>query len=113
MNCSKAANVPGPYILVGHSAGGEYIRAFARQYPSEVLGMVFVDSSYESETLRYPAKFLNFNHYQLMTQKLCQFLSPFGMVRLIKLWGTFLPESLTSDGNWEGSDINLISDRVL
>jgi pimeloyl-ACP methyl ester carboxylesterase len=92
----KVANVPGPYILVGHSAGGEYIRAYTRQYPSEVLGMVLVDSSHESETLRYPEKFLKFNQYQLMTQKICLFLSPLGMVRLISLWDTFLPESLTS-----------------
>ncbi len=92
----QTADVSGPYILVGHSAGGEYIRAYARQYPSEVLGMVFVDSSHESETLRYPAKFMNFNQYQLMTQKICQFLSPVGTVRLIKLWSTFLPETLTS-----------------
>ena len=33
-----------PYILVGHSAGGLYIRSFARQYPNEVGGMVFVDA---------------------------------------------------------------------
>ncbi len=92
----QVASVSAPYILVGHSSGGEYIRAYARQYPSEVLGMVFVDSSHESETLRYPAKFLNFNQYQLMTQKICQYLSPFGVVRLIRLWDTFLPEALTS-----------------
>jgi pimeloyl-ACP methyl ester carboxylesterase len=36
--------VPPPYILVGHSAGGLYIRSFARQYPNEVAGMVFVDA---------------------------------------------------------------------
>jgi pimeloyl-ACP methyl ester carboxylesterase len=92
----QTANVLSPYILVGHSAGGEYIRAYAREYPDEVLGMVFVDSSHEGESLLYPAKFLNFNRYQLLTQKLCQFLSPFGIVRLIKLWSTFLPEALTS-----------------
>jgi len=92
----QVASVPGPYILAGHSAGGEYIRAYAREYPSEVLGMAFVDSSHESESLRYPAKFLNFTEYQLMTQKICQFLSPFGIVRLIGLWGTFLPEALMS-----------------
>jgi pimeloyl-ACP methyl ester carboxylesterase len=33
-----------PYVLVGHSAGGLYIRSFARQYPTEVGGMVFVDA---------------------------------------------------------------------
>ena len=92
----RAAHVSGPYILVGHSAGGEYIRAYTRQYSSEVLGMVFVDSSHESETLRYPAKFLTFNRYQLMTQKICQVLSPFGLVRLIKLWSSFLPQALTA-----------------
>src|ERR1700690_2490119 len=31
-----------PYVLVGHSAGGLYIRSFARQYPDEVRGVVFV-----------------------------------------------------------------------
>jgi pimeloyl-ACP methyl ester carboxylesterase len=36
-----------PYILVGHSAGGPYIRIFAGLYPKEVAGMVFVDASHE------------------------------------------------------------------
>jgi pimeloyl-ACP methyl ester carboxylesterase len=92
----QTANMLGPYILVGHSSGGEYIRAFAKEYPSEILGMVFVDSSHEGESFLYPAKFLNFNRYQLLTLKLCQFLSPFGIARMARLWDTFLPESLTS-----------------
>lgn len=33
-----------PYVLVGHSAGGLYIRSFAHLYGSEVGGMVFVDA---------------------------------------------------------------------
>ena len=33
-----------PYILVGHSYGGILIRAFARQFPSEVAGLVYVDA---------------------------------------------------------------------
>lgn len=33
-----------PYVMVGHSAGGLYIRSFARQYPNEVSGVVFVDA---------------------------------------------------------------------
>ncbi len=49
----EAAGVPGPYILVGHSAGGEYIRSYVRQYPSNVLELVFVDSSPESQNLRF------------------------------------------------------------
>ncbi|MEX2553006.1 MAG: alpha/beta hydrolase [Actinomycetota bacterium] len=39
------ANVPGPYVLAGHSFGGLYVRAFAARYPDEVAGMVLVDST--------------------------------------------------------------------
>ncbi len=34
-----------PLVLVGHSAGGLYIREYARQFPSEVAGAVLIDSS--------------------------------------------------------------------
>ncbi len=37
------ANLPPPYILVGHSMGGPYVRVFAMAYPQEVSGMVLVD----------------------------------------------------------------------
>jgi len=39
----EAAKVHPPYVLVGHSAGGFYIQAFAHLYPSEVRGLVFLD----------------------------------------------------------------------
>jgi pimeloyl-ACP methyl ester carboxylesterase len=39
------ANVPGPYVIAGHSFGGLYVLAFAAQYPDEVAGMVLVDST--------------------------------------------------------------------
>ena len=34
----------GPYVLVGHSAGGTYAMTYAAQYPDEVAGMVLLDS---------------------------------------------------------------------
>jgi len=40
------AGVAGPYVLVGHSLGGLYVRTFAAQYPGEVAGMVLVESSH-------------------------------------------------------------------
>ena len=41
----QRANVPGPYVLAGHSFGGLYVLAFAARYPDEVAGMVLVDST--------------------------------------------------------------------
>jgi len=40
----QSANVPGPYVMVGHSLGGFIVRIFAHDYASEVLGVVLVDS---------------------------------------------------------------------
>jgi len=32
-----------PYLLVGHSFGGAYIRSFASKHPEEIAGLIFVD----------------------------------------------------------------------
>ncbi len=40
----QAAGEPGPYVLVGHSLGGAYLRIFAAQYRGEVVGLVLVDT---------------------------------------------------------------------
>jgi pimeloyl-ACP methyl ester carboxylesterase len=38
------AGVAGPYILVGHSSGGPYVRVFAVRYPDQVAGVVLLDA---------------------------------------------------------------------
>ncbi|MBK6434944.1 MAG: alpha/beta hydrolase [Rhodanobacteraceae bacterium] len=43
----KAADIPPPYILVGHSYGGMNVRLYKDYFPSEVVGMVLVDPSHE------------------------------------------------------------------
>lgn len=43
----RSAHLPPPYVLVGYSFGGSYIRVFAGLYPDEVKGMVFLDPSQE------------------------------------------------------------------
>lgn len=57
-NILKTLNITPPYLLVGHSIGGPYIRLFAAKFPDEVCGLVFSDptdfilSSKENEEAR-------------------------------------------------------------
>jgi pimeloyl-ACP methyl ester carboxylesterase len=41
------ANIAPPYVLVGHSSGGIFMRYYADRYPSEVVGLVLVDPDSE------------------------------------------------------------------
>jgi pimeloyl-ACP methyl ester carboxylesterase len=38
------ADVPGPYVLAGHSLGGAYARLYAATYPDAVAGVVLIDA---------------------------------------------------------------------
>src|SRR5215213_9225045 len=40
----QAAEVPGPYVLAGHSYGGLMARLYASTYPDEVIGLILVDA---------------------------------------------------------------------
>jgi pimeloyl-ACP methyl ester carboxylesterase len=40
----ERAGGAGPYVLVGHSSGGPYVRVFAERYPGDVAGMVLLDA---------------------------------------------------------------------
>jgi pimeloyl-ACP methyl ester carboxylesterase len=44
-----AANVPVPYVLVGASFSGFNVRVFSGKYPTEVAGVVLVDSAHEDQ----------------------------------------------------------------
>jgi pimeloyl-ACP methyl ester carboxylesterase len=50
----KGANIEGPYVLVGHSFGGLYVRTYAARYPDEVAGVVLVDSSSPKQVSHQP-----------------------------------------------------------
>lgn len=51
------ANVEGPYILVGHSIGGLYVRQFAEAYPEQVVGLVLLDAGHPGQFQQYPELF--------------------------------------------------------
>jgi pimeloyl-ACP methyl ester carboxylesterase len=41
----ERAEVPGPYVLAGHSFGGLYVQTFAATYPDQVAGLILLDST--------------------------------------------------------------------
>lgn len=49
------ANVPAPYVMVGHSIGGIFARMYTAHYPDEVVGLALVDASHPEELKRHPA----------------------------------------------------------
>jgi pimeloyl-ACP methyl ester carboxylesterase len=48
------AGIEGPYILLGHSLGGLFIRGFAEKYPGEVAGLVSLDGTHPEQFKRTP-----------------------------------------------------------
>jgi pimeloyl-ACP methyl ester carboxylesterase len=48
-----AARERPPYVMVGASLGGIFVRLFEARFPREVLGLVLVDPAYEERLLTY------------------------------------------------------------
>lgn len=51
------AKIAPPYILVGHAIGGVYTKVYAHRYPTEVVGMVLVDSAHEHQNEMLPLEY--------------------------------------------------------
>lgn len=75
------AEIPGPYILVGHSLGGANIRLYASKYPDEVIGIILVDSAHEDQLNKFPMPQVNTN--------VALFFSYTGLNRIL----SYLPEN--------------------
>ncbi len=80
------AELPGPYILVGHSLGGMYVRLFAQTYPDQVTGLVLVDARPENDE-RESKPILEKENFSgnpsVFTMKL---LKSSGVMRIFKDW---------------------------
>jgi pimeloyl-ACP methyl ester carboxylesterase len=53
------AEVPAPYLMVGHSLGGLYARHYAQRYPGEVSGLVLLDPAHEDYNAYMPKELLD------------------------------------------------------
>ncbi|MER6942955.1 alpha/beta hydrolase [Nonomuraea sp. NPDC000554] len=59
----RAAGVPAPYLLVGHSLAGVYARHYAQRFPEEVAGLLLLDPYHEDNTTRMPQQVLEMQEH--------------------------------------------------
>lgn len=78
------AEIPPPYVLVGHSFAGLNVRRFACKYPDEVAAIVLVDATHEDINARFTPEF---KHLQAAAIRLVRFgrvTAPLGLLRLLR-----------------------------
>jgi pimeloyl-ACP methyl ester carboxylesterase len=93
----QAANIPGPYVLAAHSAGGLVVRLYASEYPDEVVGMVLIDATHEDTYLRFPeamtpAQWAEFEASQMDKQELLE-----AYPEAEQLWTAPMGDAATTD----------------
>jgi len=93
----ERANVNPPYVFAGHSLGGIFVREFARLYPKETAGLVFVDSTHEEIAKSVPKKQFDKAMSQLRQLRFARYLMPFGVQRLLGLSISNAPELPKAD----------------
>lgn len=89
-----AANEKGPYILVGHSFGGFTIRVFAARHRSDVVGLIFVDSSHPEQAQRMPAAVRRKQVMLNWASQAIPWLCRIGVVRAAYTWTGSPPENV-------------------
>jgi pimeloyl-ACP methyl ester carboxylesterase len=84
----RAAEVPPPYVLAGHSLGGLLALSFQQTFPTEVTGIVLLDASYPGQTWNEKA--------MLKTYRRAKIGAAVGITRIYnpaRTWFSDLPEN--------------------
>ncbi|MEZ4710183.1 MAG: alpha/beta hydrolase [Caldilineaceae bacterium] len=85
----KNAEESGPFVLVGHSLGGAYVREYATLYPDEVVGLVLIDAVHPQQYARFPAEYSAVAISEPFVLKLCRVVAPSGILRILDIGSTF------------------------
>lgn len=95
----RSVNAAPPYVLVGHSMGGLFIRVFADLFPKEVAGVVLVDASHPDQQRRSSAIETHMRS-GFRVLKGVPFLAGLGFIRLTGFFGSWaegLPEKQAAE----------------
>jgi pimeloyl-ACP methyl ester carboxylesterase len=79
----RAAGLPGPFVLAGHSFGWLPVRAFTELYRDEVAGLVAVDGSHPDQWARWPTP--HAERILIASTRLTGLLARFGLLRPLDL----------------------------
>jgi pimeloyl-ACP methyl ester carboxylesterase len=98
----QKANLSGPFVLVGHSLGGLPVRVFTGNHPSEVAGVVLIDSMYPGQGRSSPKDVNSPTANQTHAITVLPVLARFGIVRVIaKLIGVVTDVSPVEKANYD------------
>ncbi len=95
----QTANVPGPYVMAGHSLGGVTVPIYAAEYPDDVLGVVRVDPAIPLTSMDLDA----YEKYKAQNESAYMLLSAlvrFGAARFIignEVAGYGLPSNIAAE----------------
>jgi pimeloyl-ACP methyl ester carboxylesterase len=79
----QEANVPGPYVMVGHSLGGLPVRVFVHDYASEIAGVVLIESMNPRQFTQSQIEAQSQPDSQSQPFSFLAVLARFGVVRLL------------------------------
>lgn len=92
-----AANIPGPYVLVGHSYGGPLISLYAATHPDQVAGLVFADTP-DMEEMLGPDYAVVTRKAHMPMLRLMVALTRFGLLRLMPGGSRMVPPKVNAEG---------------
>jgi pimeloyl-ACP methyl ester carboxylesterase len=85
----QRGNVPGPYVLAGHSFGGLYVLTYADRYPDDVAGMVVIDSTNPAKADPAKAKAYDTGSYDAVTDRVAALGALAARIGVVRLIGSF------------------------
>jgi pimeloyl-ACP methyl ester carboxylesterase len=105
----EAAQVPRPFILVGHSFGGMLVRAYAAKYPGDVAGLILVDPLSASEWLNMTPAHARMLRFGVRLSRRGAWLARLGVVRaslaLLMAGGRRVPQWIAKLSSGRGESV--------
>lgn len=99
----SVANVQVPFVLMGHSIAGLYLRSYAAHYPEQLAGMVLIDAATPLQNDRLPKSLITIQDEQRRDLPYQEALMALGWYRLQGLCNDVQP-GMESAGAWIKAD---------